>query len=182
MRTADRGAQGQVVLAAKAVMPTRTHCRFGASMHQDVITIDEAALGAYLERELPGFRGPLDARKFADGQSNPTYLLTAGERRYVLRRKPPGLLLRSAHAIEREYRLLRALAKTDVPAPRAILLCEDPGVVGTAFFIMDFIDGRIFWDPALPELSHDERSAIFDEMNRGLATLHGVDPIAAGLA
>lgn len=148
---------------------------------EDVRTIDTAALAAWLGKEVPGFRGPVTAEKFAGGQSNPTYLVEAGGRRYVLRRKPPGQLLKSAHAIEREYRVMKALAGTGVPVPEMIALCEDESVLGTAFFLMEHVDGRIFWDPALPELTREERAGVYDQMNAALAALHSVDIDAAGL-
>ncbi len=119
--------------------------------------------------------------KFAGGQSNPTYLLTAASGRYVLRRKPPGQLLKSAHAVDREFRVLRALATTDVPVAHAYHLCTDESVIGAMFYLMSYEDGRIFWDPALPGLARDHRGPVFDEIVRVLAGLHEVDTGAAGL-
>jgi len=143
----------------------------------------EGALLAWLSAEVPGFRGPAQLRKFKGGQSNPTYLLEAASGRYVLRRQPPGELLKSAHAVDREYRVMRALAETDVPVPRMLALCEDRDVIGSLFFVMAFCDGRIFWDAALPDVgSNEERAAVYDQMNRVLAALHRVDPAAVGLA
>ncbi len=144
--------------------------------------IDEAALGAYLAAHWPGFSGPVKAEKFAGGQSNPTFMLTHAGGRAVLRKKPPGQLLKSAHAVDREYRVMKALGGTPVPVPRMHVLCEDESVIGTAFYVMEFVDGRIIWDPAIPEVSRDERSAIYDAMNAALAALHSVDPAAVGLA
>jgi aminoglycoside phosphotransferase (APT) family kinase protein len=145
-------------------------------------TIDTAALEPYLREHLPGFTGSLRAEKFAGGQSNPTFLLRSGGQRWVLRRKPPGELLPSAHAVDREYRVLAALQETDVPVARPHLLCEDDAIIGSMFYVMDFLDGRVFWDPKLPEIgSTDERAAMYDEMNRVLAALHSVDPAAVGL-
>ena len=138
-------------------------------------------LASYLEANLPGFRGPLVASKFSQGQSNPTFLIEAASGRYVLRRKPPGKLLKSAHAVDREYRVMSALSGTEVPVPRTYLLCEDESIIGSMFFLMEYIDGRVMWDPALPDLDHDARGAVFDEMNRVLATVHSVDVEAAGL-
>ena len=138
----------------------------------------EAWLGGHVE----GFRGPLAAERFAGGQSNPTYRLVASSGRYVLRRKPPGPLLPSAHAIDREFRVMRALAETAVPVPRVLALCEDDSVIGSAFYIMEFLDGRIFWDQRLAEvvdLAH--RTAIFDSMNAVIAALHSVDYQVLGL-
>lgn len=144
-------------------------------------TLDLDRLAAYLRQQLPGFGGPLAAEQFAGGQSNPTYLLTAGDRRYVLRRKPPGVLLPSAHAVEREYRVIEALAHSGVPVPRVLLLCTDEAVIGSTFYLMAFVEGRSFWDPSLPGMTPEQRAAIYDEMNRVIATMHGVDYTAAGL-
>ena len=151
-------------------------------MTSDLQQLDTAALAAWMSAHVAGFGGPLSARKFATGQSNPTFLIKAASGNYVLRRKPPGQLLKSAHAVEREFRVMRALAETDVPVPRALALCEDAGVIGSAFYIMAHVEGRIFWDPALPELTREERAAVYDEMNRVLAALHWLDPAALGLA
>jgi len=119
--------------------------------------------------------------QFKGGQSNPTYQLIAGDKRYVLRRKPPGQLLPSAHAVEREYRVMTALAGTDVPVPRTWCLCEDVSVIGTAFFVMDCVEGRVFWDPALPGVANEERRALWLEINRVISALHQVDYRAVGL-
>ncbi len=143
---------------------------------------DARTFDAWASSHVQGFRGPSRATKFATGQSNPTYLVEAPSGRYVLRRKPPGKLLKSAHMIEREFRVLRALEGTGFPAPKTLALCEDEAVIGTAFYLMAHVEGRIFWDPALPELERDDRGRIFDAMNEGLATLHAVDVAAAGLS
>jgi len=140
------------------------------------------ALAAYLERELAGFRGPLAASKFSGGQSNPTYRIDAASGRYVLRRKPPGQLLASAHAVDREFRVLTALGPTAVPVARPLHLCTDPSVIGSMFYLMEFVEGRIFWDPSLPELDPAQRGACYEAIIRTLAALHAVDPVAAGLA
>lgn len=150
-------------------------------MDGNVHAFDEGRLGSYLQRHVRGFRGPLRAEKFAGGQSNPTFHLKAASGDYVLRRKPPGLLLKSAHAVDREYRVMRALRDSDVPVPRMFHLCEDDGVIGSAFFLMDFVPGRVFWDPALPELAPALRRACYDDMNRVLAAIHSVDVSAVGL-
>jgi aminoglycoside phosphotransferase (APT) family kinase protein len=142
---------------------------------------DEARLAAWMQSHVPGFSGTLDVAQFKGGQSNPTFLLTAGGRRYVLRRKPMGELLPSAHAVDREFRVIQALANTDVPVARAHALCEDPDVIGSAFYVMDHVEGRIFWDPTLPGIDPGERSAIFDELNRVQAALHRIDPAAVHL-
>lgn len=144
-------------------------------------TLDPAALEQYLAGAIEGFHGLETIEKFPGGQSNPTYKLVAASGSYVLRRKPAGTLLKSAHAIEREYQVMKALAATDVPVPRMLVLCEDEGVIGTAFFVMDYLDGRIFWDPALPDLTRDDRAAVYDAMNAALAALHRVDVASVGL-
>ncbi|MCC6533561.1 MAG: phosphotransferase [Burkholderiales bacterium] len=142
---------------------------------------DVARLARYLHERIPGFPASLELRQFKGGQSNPTYLIEALGRRYVLRRKPPGPLLPSAHAVDREYRVITALAGSDVPVPRTWCLCEDPSVIGTAFFVMDYAEGRVFWDPALPGLQPSERRALWLEINRVIAALHQVDYRAVGL-
>ncbi len=142
---------------------------------------DAAALQRYLERHIDGFRGPLEVRQFVGGQSNPTYHLAAGGRRFVLRRKPPGKLLPSAHAVDREYRVITALAATDVPVPRTYVLCEDESVIGTAFYVMDWVAGRVFADPMLPGVTPADRAALYDAMNDVLARLHRVDWKRVGL-
>jgi aminoglycoside phosphotransferase (APT) family kinase protein len=144
--------------------------------------IDTVALAHYLEAHLPGFRGPIEARKTPTGQSNPTFLLASPSGRYVLRKKPPGQLLKSAHQVDREHRVMKALENTDVPVPRMLLLCQDETVIGTDFFVMAFVDGTVFWDPALPELEKAQRTKLYDEQNRALAALHSVDPAKVGLA
>lgn len=145
--------------------------------------LDCARLAAWLRAHVEDCTGALSAEKFAGGQSNPTYLLRIdGRARYVLRRKPGGVLLPSAHAIEREYEVIRALASTAVPVARARALCADPEVIGTPFYIMDYVAGRTFWDPRLPDSTRAERGAIYAAMNRALATLHSVDFNAIGLA
>jgi len=146
-------------------------------------TLDTDRLQSYLESHLPGFTGTLTAEKFAGGQSNPTFRLSAGGHAYVLRRKPPGELLASAHAVDREFRVISALGQTDVPVPRAYLLCEDESIIGSMFYIMEYLDGRVFWDPTLPEIDNNaERAAMYDDMNRVLAALHRVDIDAVGLS
>ncbi len=143
--------------------------------------LDIDRLGAYLAGVISGFGNLLGAEKFSDGQSNPSYLLDTSKGQYVLRRKPPGKLLKSAHAVEREFRVMRALADTEVPVPRTLLLCEDPEVIGTVFFVMSFEDGQIFWDPALPELTAAERGALYRDMIRVLAALHCIEFESVGL-
>jgi aminoglycoside phosphotransferase (APT) family kinase protein len=144
--------------------------------------LDMPRLEAWIAGQVPGFRGPLQGRQFAGGQSNPTYLLQGPDRSYVLRRKPPGVLLPSAHAIDREFRVMRALGEgSDVPVARVLALCEDTSVVGTMFYVMEHVAGRIFWDPTLPEVPPEGRAAIFRGMNDALARLHAVRPDAVGL-
>lgn len=143
--------------------------------------IDVARLSDWLGAHVAPLAGPLEVAQFKGGQSNPTYLLTAGDQNYVLRRKPPGKLLPSAHAVDREFRVIEALAGTDVPVARAHALCEDDSVIGTAFYVMQYVEGRVFWDPRLPDQAPAERAAIHDEINRVIAALHGVDYAAVGL-
>jgi len=143
---------------------------------------ETTALGAWLGAHVEGWRGPSAAKKFDAGHSNPTYLIEAASGRYVLRRKPPGKLLKSAHLIEREFRVLKALEGVGYPAPRVLALCEDEGVIGTAFYLMTFVDGRVLWNPALLELEREDRRPIYDAMNEGLAKLHTIDVAAAGLS
>lgn len=144
--------------------------------------LDTDSLETYLCEHIPGFKGPLSAEKFPGGQSNPTFKLTAGDTSYVLRRKPPGELLKSAHAVDREFRVITALRDTDVPVPKTYILCEDDNVIGSMFYVMEFLEGRILWDPALPEAKDNaERAAVYDAMNQTMAALHNVDVQAAGL-
>lgn len=145
--------------------------------------LDTGRLCEWLQGRIPGLRGPLAATRFKGGQSNPTYLLSdADGARYVLRKQPDGVLLPSAHAVDREYRVLHALADTDVPVARVHCFCDDPQVIGTPFYVMAFVEGRVLWDPALPGMQVAERTAVYDEMNRVVAALHGVDYRAVGLA
>ncbi len=148
---------------------------------RDVHRFDVAALDRYLAEHVAGFRGPTAVRQFRGGQSNPTYLLETPGRTYVLRRKPPGRLLPSAHAVEREYQVITALARTGVPVPQTYVLCEDPAVIGTPFYVMDYVEGRAFTNPMLPGLGPSERAAVYDSMNDELARLHRVDWGALGL-
>ena len=143
---------------------------------------DSARLEGWMAQQVEGFQGPLTIEQFKGGQSNPTFLICTPRHAYVLRRKPPGTLLPSAHAVDREYRVISALAHTDVPVAKSYALCEDEGVIGAAFYIMDYVAGRIIWDPSLPGMSPPERTAIFDEMNRVIASLHSVDYAAVGLS
>lgn len=150
--------------------------------HANVFGFDEQKLAEYLQKNVAGFRGPLSAEKFSGGQSNPTFLIRAASGNYVLRRKPPGDLLKSAHAVDREYRVIDALADSDVPVVHVYHLCEDESIIGSMFYLMEYIEGRVFWDPALPDLPPEQREAIYTEMNRVLAALHRVNIDDAGLA
>ena len=143
---------------------------------------DSQKLAQYLERHVSGFKGPLTAEKFSGGQSNPTFLIESSSGRYVLRRKPPGDLLKSAHAVDREFKVISALAQTDVPVARAYHLCEDDSIVGSMFYLMEFIDGRVMWDPMLRDETAAGRAAIYTEMNRVLAALHSVKIEEVGLS
>ena len=143
---------------------------------------DPAALERYMREHVAGFAGPLGVKQFRGGQSNPTYYLTAGGKEYVLRRKPPGKLLPSAHAVDREYRVITALGTTGFPVPRTYALCTDPSVIGTVFYIMDCVHGRVITDPAIPGLTPSARSAMYDSLSHVLARLHTVDWQALGLA
>ncbi|HEX6162573.1 MAG TPA: phosphotransferase [Vicinamibacterales bacterium] len=144
--------------------------------------IDAAALERYLTEHLPGFAGPLTIRQFEGGQSNPTYLLRASGSQYVLRKKPPGQLLPSAHAVDREYRVMKALAGSGIPVPSALLMCEEAGVIGTPFFVMGCVEGRVFRQPHLPGVSAADRAAMYEDMADALARLHQVDVNAIGLS
>lgn len=145
------------------------------------VALDEGALASWLSTNVGGFSGPLDIAQFNGGQSNPTYRLTTPAARYVLRRKPPGPLLKGAHDVLREARVLTALAPTDVPVPRVLGVCEDETVLGSAFYVMELVEGRIFWDAAFPGVPKAERAAYYDAMNEVMAALHGVDPDNVGL-
>jgi len=146
------------------------------------LRFEPGPLEAWMRRHVEGFQGPLEVEQFRGGQSNPTYRLKAASGRYVLRRKPPGKLLPSAHAVDREYRVITALGKTGFPVPRTYALSLDESVVGTAFYIMDYVEGRVFWDPTLPELGPAERGQIYDAMNEVIARLHMTNPVAIDLA
>ena len=144
--------------------------------------LDVEAVSKYLKPRLDGFDGPLEATKFESGQSNPTFLLTTPTNNYVLRRKPPGILLKSAHAVDREFRVQKALAGTDVPVAKMHHLCEDDSVIGSSFYIMDHISGRNFDEPTLGDLNNADRTSVMKDMNRVLATLHDVNIDEIGLA
>ena len=147
----------------------------------DRLRFDEAALARYMTAHVEGFEGPLEVSKFAGGESNPTYRLKTPSRTYVLRRKPPGKLLPSAHAVDREYRVMSALGPTGFPVPKTYALCEDEDVIGTAFFVMEFAQGHVVWDKTFAEVPEDRRRSMFEAAARTLARLHAVDPQAVGL-
>ncbi len=147
-----------------------------SAQHLELLQLDN-----YLSAQIPGFGELQKAEKFPGGQSNPTFKLTTSSGEYVLRRKPPGALLKSAHAVDREYRVMGALSPTDVPVPKVLHLCDDDSIIGSMFYVMEFVPGRTFWDPALPELSAEERGDVYDQMNQVLAAIHTVDLEAVGL-
>ncbi len=146
------------------------------------LRIDAARLEAYLAREVAGFRGPLTVHQFKGGQSNPTYKLETPTRSYVLRRKPPGKLLPSAHAVDREFRAISALYAQGFPVAEPVIYCPDDSVAGTAFYVMGYVAGRVFWNPEMPGSNPTERAAVYDAMNATLAKLHSFDPAAIGLS
>jgi aminoglycoside phosphotransferase (APT) family kinase protein len=142
---------------------------------------DEKALSDFLTANLEGFRAPLKVEQFEGGQSNPTFLLNSGGLKYVLRKKPPGKLLPSAHQVEREYRVMKALEKTSVPVPKMLLLCEDDTIIGTPFFVMEYVPGRVLADLTLPDMKPQERRSVYSDMIRVLAALHAVNYVELGL-
>ncbi len=160
----------------------RTQAFSGTKEAAPALRLDTTRLQAYLNDHVPGFAGPLSVQQFKGGQSNPTYLLTTPARKYVLRRKPPGKLLPSAHAIDREYRVIGALHKQGFPVAEPLCYCADESVAGTAFYVMSFADGRVFWEPQMPGSDPMERTAIYDAMNDTIARLHSFDPANIGLA
>ncbi|WP_444932395.1 phosphotransferase [Microbulbifer sp. SSSA002] len=151
-------------------------------MRSSVEELPLEQLQEYLSGKIEGFNGPVTVSKFPGGQSNPTFKLQTPTQTYVLRRQPPGKLLKSAHAVDREYRVMSALAETNVPVPRVLHLCEDRELIGSMFYLMEYCEGRIFWNAALPEVDAAQRSAMYDEMNRVLAAMHSLDINAVGLA
>jgi aminoglycoside phosphotransferase (APT) family kinase protein len=146
------------------------------------LRFDTAALEAYLAAHAPGFAGPLGVSQFKGGQSNPTYLLETPARKYVGRRKPPGKLLPSAHAVDREFRVISALSAQGFPVAEPLLYCDDASVVGTPFYVMSFVEGRVFWEPQMKGSTPAERVAVYDALNATIARLHSFDPAAIGLA
>lgn len=152
------------------------------SANPDPTKLDTDAVEAWLTANLPGFRGPIEAEKFAGGQSNPTFRLTTPSGRYVLRRKPPGKLLKSAHAVDREFRVQSALQGSDVPVAKMHVLCDDDSIIGSMFYVMEAVEARNFVDPRLEGVSNEDRKAVFAEMGRVLAAIHDVDIEAVGLS
>ncbi|WP_166425976.1 phosphotransferase [Paraglaciecola sp. 20A4] len=152
------------------------------SKQSGVEQLDEERLATYLAEHIAGFSGPVTATKFAGGQSNPTFKLETANATYVLRRQPPGKLLKSAHAVDREYRVIKALENTDVPVAKVYHLCEDVDVIGSMFYVMEFMDGNVYWDSSLPEISDNKtRSIMYQNMAKVMATMHSVDIDAVGL-
>jgi len=183
LRTTCRKLTPQVILNERPVLfaaPVKTRPLYTVEV-LDAHRIDETRLHAYLREHIEEFGDDLEVRQFQGGQSNPTFLLTCAEQHYVLRKKPPGTLLPKAHQVEREYRIMQALRCSAVPVPRMQVLCEDPGVIGTAFFVMHFVPGRVFADPALADVEAGERRPIYQALASTLAGLHKVDWRAAGL-
>ncbi len=162
-------------------MNDRTELFTGTQDVREQHKFDEKVLERYMEEHMEGFVGPLKVEEFRGGQSNPTYRLEAGGTRYVLRRKPPGTLLKSAHAVDREYKVISALQDTKVPVPKTYALCTDDDIIGTWFYIMECVEGRVIWDPLVPGVDNDHRAALYDHMNEVLAELHMVDYDAVGL-
>jgi aminoglycoside phosphotransferase (APT) family kinase protein len=145
------------------------------------LAFDAERLAAYLTTAMPSFAGPVTIRQFKGGQSNPTYLIETPARRYVLRRKPPGKLLPSAHAVDREFRVITALSAQGFPVAQALHYCDDASVVGTPFYLMDYVEGRVFWEPDIPDATAAERAAVYSSLSATLAQLHSFDPAALGL-
>lgn len=162
-------------------MGTGTEANIGTTAVRAAHRFDEEAIAEWMTRHVDGFSGPLKVEQFKGGQSNPTYKLVTPGRSYVLRRKPPGKLLKGAHAVEREARVLQALTKADFPVARVHALCTDDDVIGTWFYVMDMVEGRIFWDATFSAVPQPERAAHFDAMNATIAALHRIDPQTVGL-
>jgi aminoglycoside phosphotransferase (APT) family kinase protein len=154
----------------------------GTKSVDERLCFDADALESYLREHIGGLKGPIEVAQFKGGQSNPTYCITAANgKRFVLRRKPPGTLLPSAHAVDREYAVLQALHATGFPVARPYVLCQDDSIIGTAFYLMDYVEGRVLWDQSLPGMLPSERFAIWSELNRVIALLHSIDFRAVGL-
>jgi aminoglycoside phosphotransferase (APT) family kinase protein len=162
-------------------MASRQEQFSGTSEVREAHRFDEAALDAWMRENVRGYAGPLEVRQFKGGQSNPTYKLVTPSRSYVLRRKPPGLLLKSAHAVDREYRVITALFAQGFPVAETFGLCTDEAVIGTWFYIMDCVEGRVIWDGTFPDVPTADRRRYFEAMCETMAHLHSIDPVKAGL-
>lgn len=156
-------------------MKNRTELFSGTQDVRPGLEFDVARLEEYMADSIPGFVGPVSVEQFKGGQSNPTYKINTATNSYTLRRKPPGKLLPTAHAIDREYRIMSALKNTKVPVPQTYTICEDQSIIGTSFYIMEFVDGRVLWEPMLPNMRPAERRKIYANMNSAIAKLHTVD-------
>jgi aminoglycoside phosphotransferase (APT) family kinase protein len=163
------------------VIATAADSNSGTAPIREGFALDEARLIEWMTANIASFAGPLRIEQFKGGQSNPTYKLVTPNQTYVLRKKPPGPILKGAHAIEREAQVLTGLAKANFPVARVHGLCADENVIGTPFYVMEMVDGRIFWDATLPEIAREERPAYFEAMNATIAALHAVDYGAVGL-
>lgn len=163
-------------------MKSRTELFTGTQEVREQHQFDVGALERFMAEQIVGFKGPISVDQFRGGQSNPTYRLATPGMRYVLRRKPPGTLLKSAHAVDREYRMLAALQGSKVPVAKPLALCQDETIIGSAFYVMEFVEGRVFWDHLIPELDNRQRAAIYDHMNEVLSALHTLDYERLGLA
>jgi aminoglycoside phosphotransferase (APT) family kinase protein len=164
------------------VAPSAQDLNSGTKAVEETHKFDEARLHDWLKANVAGYEGPLEVRQFKGGQSNPTYQLVTPAKKYVLRRKPPGKLLPSAHAVDREFKVISALGTTAFPVAKAYALCMDPEVIGTIFYVMGMVEGRILWDGTLPEYAPDQRRAIYDAQIKTLADLHNTDYAAIGLS
>ena len=176
------GSQDQKRSIAEAVALSTEADFSGTTAVREQHRFDETRLAQWLAEHVPGYQGPLQVEQFKGGQSNPTYRLVTPTKMYVMRRKPPGPLLKGAHAVEREARVLQALERVNFPVAHVHALCTDDSVIGSWFYVMDHVEGRIFWDATLPQVDRDERPLYFDAMNDTLARLHRVDFQALGLA
>ncbi|MBH62812.1 MAG: phosphotransferase family protein [Alphaproteobacteria bacterium] len=163
-------------------MASRTELFSGVEGVRPGYEFDVEGLEQFMKAHINGFVGPISVNQFKGGQSNPTYRIDTGDASFTLRRKPPGKLLPTAHAVDREYKVISALQDTGVPVPKSYALCEDDAVIGTPFYIMEFVEGRVLWEPQLPGMASGERSDIYDAMNSVIARLHGVDVEAVGLS
>jgi aminoglycoside phosphotransferase (APT) family kinase protein len=180
----NRSTFGQLISLPPAVivdLMDRTQANSGTREVAERLRFNEAALERWFREHVDGYAGPMEVQLFKGGQSNPTYRINTPDRTYVLRRKPPGKLLPGAHAVEREARVMAALGTTGFPVPRIFGLCEDEEVIGTSFFVMEMVEGRIVWEAAFPRISPVQRAAHFDAMNQTIAHLHSIDPQAIGL-